>query len=153
MVVTFLGSLVQSCCEEGGTPQTSITGVCGECSQCFSCTGFAPARSWCVCFQGLHFSSSRLLCWELSEVGPGLHALPRSKLFRFSGSPQRRRLCWACILCPSQVREAQATRSLVSALSPGGAGSLMTSPVPATHFPGSAAGVPSQVCCVSPLES
>ena len=120
MVVTFLGSLVQSCCEEGGTPQTSITGVCGECSQCFSCTGFAPARSWCVCFQGLHFSSSRLLCWELSEVGPGLHALPRSKplRFRFSGTPQRRRLGWACVLCPSQVRAAQVTRCLVSAVTP-----------------------------------
>ena len=31
---------------------------------------------------------------ELSKVGPGLHALPRSKLFRlrFSGTPQRHRL-------------------------------------------------------------
>ena len=27
----------------------------------------------------LHCSGSRLLCGELSEVGPGLHALPRSK--------------------------------------------------------------------------
>ena len=39
----------------------------------------------------------------------GLHAPPRSKPLRFrhSGSPQRRRLGWACVLCPSQVWVAQ----------------------------------------------
>ena len=57
-------------------------------------------RSRCVCFHGLHFSGSRLLCWELSESGPGLYALPRSKSlrFRFSGTPQRHRLGWACFV-------------------------------------------------------
>ena len=56
-----------------------------------------------------HCSGSRLLCRELSEAGPGLHAPPRSKPLRsrHSGSPQRRRLSWACVLCPSQVRAAQ----------------------------------------------
>ena len=56
-------------------------------------------RSRCVCFPSLHCSGSRLLCWELSEAGTGLHALPRSKplKFRFSGTPQRCRLGWACI--------------------------------------------------------
>ena len=69
-------------------------------------------HSRCVCFHGLHFSGSRLLYWELSEVGPRLHALPRSKLlrFRYSGTPQRRRLGWACVLCPSQVQAAEVTR-------------------------------------------
>ena len=73
-----------------------------------------------VCFPSLHCSDSRLLCWELSEVGPGLHALPRSKplRFRFSGTPQRRRLGWACVLCPSQVRAAQVTRCFASAVAP-----------------------------------
>ena len=33
-VVTYLGSLVQFCCEEGGALQTHITGVCKECLQC-----------------------------------------------------------------------------------------------------------------------
>ena len=67
-----------------------------------------------VCFPSVHSSDSRLLCWELSDVGPGLHALPRSKAFRFrfSGTPQRRRLGWACILSLSQVLVAQVTRSL-----------------------------------------
>ena len=55
---------------------------------------------------------------EQSEAGPGLHVPPRSKPLRFrhSGSPQRRRLGWACILCPSQVRAAQVMTYLVSAI-------------------------------------
>ena len=54
---------------------------------------------------------------ELSKVGPGLRAHPRSTplRFRFLGTPQRHRLGWACALCPSQVREAQETRCLVNA--------------------------------------
>ena len=48
MVITFLGSLVQSCCGEGGTLQTNTTGMCEECSQCFSHTRFAPAHSVCA---------------------------------------------------------------------------------------------------------
>ena len=58
-----------------------------------------------VCFPCLHCLGSRLLFWELSEAGPGLYALPRSKplRFRYFGSPQRLRLHWACVLCPSQV--------------------------------------------------
>ena len=47
-VVTYLGSLVQLCCGEGGTLQTNITGVCGECLQCLGCTGFAPAHGACA---------------------------------------------------------------------------------------------------------
>ena len=35
-------------------------------------------HSWCVCFPSLHCSDSRLLCWELSDVGPGLPALLRT---------------------------------------------------------------------------
>ena len=44
VVDTFLGSLVQSCCGEGGTLQTNNTGVC---SQCLSHTGPAPAHGAC----------------------------------------------------------------------------------------------------------
>ena len=104
----FLGSLVQSRCEEGGTLQTNNTGVC---SQCLSHTGPAPAH-------GAHSSGSRLLCWEPSEASPGLHASPRSKPLRFrhSGRPQRHTLGRVCVLCPSQVRAAQAMRCLASAV-------------------------------------
>ena len=70
-VVTYLGSLVQLCCVEGGTLQTNIIGVCGECSQCLGHTGFDPAHGVCaflVCIaQAPGFSAG-----ELSKAGPGL---------------------------------------------------------------------------------
>ena len=116
-MVTFLGSLIQSCCGEGGPLQTNITGMCGECSQCFSRTGFAPAHGVCA-FPVYTAQALGCSAGELSEAGPGLHAIPRSKplRFRFSGTPQRHRFSWACALCPSQVQAAQVTRCLPSAV-------------------------------------
>ena len=104
---TFLGSLFQSCYGDGGTLQTNNTGMCSQ---------WVCPCSWRVCFPCLHCLGSRLLCQELSEASPVLYALPRSKplRFRYSGTPQRRRLCWACVLCPFQVQAAQMTRCLVS---------------------------------------
>ena len=101
-MVTFLGSLVQSAVgRERSTANKYHWRVWG---------GRAVSQphwvcSWRVCFHGLHVSGSRFLSWELSEAGPGLRALPRSKplSFRFSGAPQRRRLGFACVLWPSQV--------------------------------------------------
>ena len=118
-MVTYLGSLVQSCCREGGTLQTNITGVCGECSQCLSHTGFAPAHGVCA-FPVYTAQAPGCSVGELSKAGPGLHALPRSMplRFRFLGTPQRHRLGWVCVLCTSQVQAAQVTRYLASALSP-----------------------------------
>ena len=109
--------------------------------------------SWHVCFPSLHCSDSRFLCRELSDAGPGLHALPRSKplRFRFSGTPQRRRLGWACILCPSPVWAAQVTRFLASAVAPSWRLWLIASSVPAAGFSGYTMGAPSQVCQVSLL--
>ena len=88
---------------ERGMLQTDNTGVR---SQCLSHTGSAPAHGAC----SLPAHTARAL-------GPGLHVSPRSKPLRFrhSGSPQRRRLRWACVLCPSQVRAAQVMRCLASA--------------------------------------
>ena len=56
------------------------------------------------------------LCLKQAKAGPRLRALPRSKLlrFRFLGTPQRHRLGWACVLCPSQVQAAQVMRCLES---------------------------------------
>ena len=110
---TFLGSFVQLCCgREGRCKQITLS-----CARSVSTTMGLP-RSRRVSFPCLHSLGSRLLCQGLSEVSPGLHAPLRSKLLRFrhSGSPQRRRLSWACILCPSQIRAAQVTRCLVSAV-------------------------------------
>ena len=150
MVITFLGSLVQSCCGEGGMLQTNHWHVLAVSQPHWACP-----RSWRVHPPCPHSSGSRLLHWEPSKAGPGLHAPLRSKPLRFrhSGSPQRRRIYWACVLCPSQVQTAQVTRCLASSLSQDGAMHLITSLVPATLFPGCAAGVPSQVCRVFPLGS
>ena len=116
-VVTSLGSLVQLCCGEGGTRQTNITGVCGECLQCLGHTRFASTHGMCS-FQVYTAQAPGCSAGELSKAGPGFCSLSRSKplKFRFSGTPQRHRLSWAYVLCPSQLGAAQATRCLVSAL-------------------------------------
>ena len=80
-----------------------LTNITGVRSQCLSHTGPAPAH-------GAHRSGSRLLRQEPSEAGRELHAPPMCKLLRLrdsGSSPQRHRLGWACIFCPSQVRVAQ----------------------------------------------
>ena len=112
---SFIQVHLFNCAAEGGTLQTYITGVCGECSQCLGHTGFAHG----VCFPVYTAQAPGCSTGELSKAGPGLRALPRSKLlrFRFSGTPQRHRLRWVCFLCPSQVGAAQVTRCLERALS------------------------------------
>ena len=97
-MVTYLGSLVQYCCGDRGTLQTNITGMCGECLQCLGDTGFALAHGTCT-FPLYNSQALGCSARELSEAGPGLRALPRSKplRFRFAGSPQRGRLSWACV--------------------------------------------------------
>ena len=126
----------------------SVWGVLTE-----SQTYWVCPHSWCVCFPNLYCSDSRLICQELFQVGPGLHALPRSKplRFRFSGTPQRHRLYWAYVLCPSQVQAAQVTRYLASAVTPNWGLCLITSPILSAWFSGCATGVPSQVFRVSLL--
>ena len=77
MVIPFLGLLVQSCCGEGGTLQTNITGLCGECAQCLGHTGFAPAHGVCAfpvySVQALGCSARNCLRWALGCMHvPGL---------------------------------------------------------------------------------
>ena len=105
---TFLGSLVQSCCGEGGTLQTNNTGMCGECSQTLGHIGFAPAHGVCAfpvytgqalsCSAGnclrlalgcMHFpglsrsgSGTRVVLKGTDSVGPAFCALPRSEQLR-----------------------------------------------------------------------
>ena len=88
-----------------------------ECLPCPGQTGFAPAQGVCA-FPVYTAQAPGCSAGELSKAGPGLHALPRSKplRFRFSGTPQRHRLGWACVLCPSQVRAVQVIRCLASAV-------------------------------------
>ena len=153
-MVTYLGLLVQSCYGKRGTLPTNISSVCGECLQCIGHTEFAPAHGMRA-FPVYTAQAPGCSVGELSKVSPELHVLPRSKPLRFRvlGTPQRHRLGWACVLCPSQVRAAQVTRCLATTLSSGGAGCLITSPIPAAHFPGCTVGVTSQVCPVFLLGS
>ena len=72
-MVTYLGSLVEWCCGEGGILQTNITGVCGEGSQCLGHTGFSPAHGLCA-FLVYTAQSPGCSAGELSQVGPGLCA-------------------------------------------------------------------------------
>ena len=126
-----------------------ISLACVGSAQCLGHTGFAPTHGVCS-FPVYTAQAPGLSAGELSKAHPGFCALPRSKLLRFSfsGTPQRHRLGWACVLCLSQVRAAQVTswpahcpRWSVCLISLG----------PATRFPGCAAGAPPQVCRVSPL--
>ena len=70
--------------------------MCGEHSQCSCHAGCARAHG-CV------LSPSTLLRLQpaLQGTGPELCVLPRPKplRFRFSGTPQKCRLGWACVLC------------------------------------------------------
>ena len=112
-------------------------------------------HSWCVFLHGLHFSGSRLLCQELSEAGPGLCALPRSKPLRsrFSGTPQDADLVGPAF-CALPRSEQLRWPGAWQAQSPlGGAVHLIASPIPATQFSGCTMGAPSQVCLASLLGS
>ena len=94
-MVTYLGSIVQLCCGEGETLQRNITDVCGECSQCLGHIGFAPTPGTCA-LPVYTAQAPGCSAGDLSKVGPGLRALPMSKLLRFrvSGTPQRHRFGW-----------------------------------------------------------
>ena len=102
-MVTYLDSRVQLCCGEGETLQ-KITAMCGECSHGLGHSGFAPTHSMHA-FPVYTAQAPGCSAGELSKVSPELHALPTSKplRLRFSGIPQRHRLNWAYVLCPSQV--------------------------------------------------
>ena len=101
--------------------------------------------------------SQSTLLWlqvALQGTGPGLRALPRSKplRFRFSGTPQRHRLGWACSVCPSLVRAVQAARSFGSTLSAGGE-CILSLPRASHSDSWVAVGAPiSSVPCVSSVE-
>ena len=83
----------------------SAEGVCSHKrarAQCLSHTGSAPAHGAC----SLPAHTARALgCSAGNNQRPALGRPPRSKPLRFrhSGSPQRRRLGWACVLCSSQI--------------------------------------------------
>ena len=132
---TFLGSLVQSRCGEGGTLQTNNTGVC---SQWLSHTGPAPAHGKCAL--PAH-TAEALGCSTGNRPRPALACMHLPGL-SCSGSGTRVVLrgadsVWACFLCPSQVRAAQVMRCLASAVA-------VTYRLPATRLSRCTTGAPSQ---------
>ena len=104
--VTYLGSLVQLCCGEGGTLEINTTGMFGECLQYMDHTGFAPVHSG-VCFPGLHCSGSSVLFRALSKAGPEICALPRSKQVRRPGACEHTVPGRLCILITSPISAAR----------------------------------------------
>ena len=84
-MATYLGSLVQLCCGEGGTLKTHMDGMCGECSQWMDHTGLPQPKV--VHTAQAPGCSAR----ALSQVDPVLHELPRSKRLRFLGALQGHR--------------------------------------------------------------
>ena len=85
-MVSCLGSLAQSCCEEGGALQTNIT-VCAGSTRSIPATLGLPPLAACV----LSLSTVLRLQAALQGAGPEVRALPRPKplRFQFSGPPQR----------------------------------------------------------------
>ena len=113
-MVTYLGSLFQSCCGDEGTLQTNITGTCGECSQCLGTLSLPPlivrmlsqatlfrlqvavkgnCLKWALGYVHLpglscSGSGSRILHKGTDSVGPAFCALPRSEQLRRQGAWQ-----------------------------------------------------------------
>ena len=83
----------------------------------------------CMHFPGLNHSDSR---------------------FRFSGTPQRHRLSWACVLCPPRSKQLMPP-GVWWVHSPQVGSTSYHLPAPRHLVPGCPVGVPSQVCSVSPL--
>ena len=152
-MVTYLGSLVQLCCGEGGILQTNITGMCGECSQCLGHIGFAPPHGVCA-FLVCTAQAPGCSAGELSKAGPVLHALPRSKplRFRFLGTPTKAQTRLGQRFVPFPGPSSSGDQVLGEHTLPRCV-CLIASPVPTAWFPGCAVGAPSQVCCVSLLGS
>ena len=107
-MVSRLGSLVQSCCGEGGALQTNVTGLCvGRTCSVPATPGLPPFMG--VCFPRLHCSGSRLLYLEGPCVACGSSSRVLHKSVDSVGPA----------FCVFPAREAQAARSLTGALSPG----------------------------------
>ena len=76
-MVSCSGSLVQSCCGEGGAPQTHVPGECGELSPSSGHTGVAPAHG-CVLWgwRGKGRCRQIALCVGSSHCVPATLGLP-----------------------------------------------------------------------------
>ena len=120
--------------------------------QCLGHTGFAPTHGMCA-FSVYAVQAPGCSAGELSKVGAGLPTLPRSMplRFRFSSTPTKAQTQLGLRFVPFPGPSSLADQVLGQHTLPSWAVHLITSPVPATGFPGCAVGAPSQVCRVSLL--
>ena len=149
-MVTYLGSLVQLCCGEGGTLQTNITDMCGECSQCLGHTGFAPTHGLCAFLvytaQAPGSLQGNCLKQALGCVHfPGLSHSGSGSWVLHKGTDL---VGHAVVPVPGPTHPSDHESTV-----PGELFVLITSLVPDTWFPGCTARALSQECCVSPLGS
>ena len=106
-VVTYLGSLVQSCSGEGRTLKRNITGVCEESSHVRTTLGLLQLMTVCA-FQVYTFRLQGSLQGYCPKQAlcfmnfPGLSCSGSGSWVLCKG-----RISWACVLCPSQFRAAR----------------------------------------------
>ena len=120
-MVSCSGSLVHSCCGEGGALQTNVTDVCGEHSQCSGHTGFTRLEAG-VCASPIYTAQAPgCSIWSRPCVACGSSFRVFHKSTDSVGP----------VFCAFPGRAAQAARSLTGALSPGAVRPLPTA-VPAS---------------------
>ena len=144
-MVTYLGSLVQLCCGEGGTLQTSL--ACVRSARSVWTTLILPQLTAACAFRVYTAQAPGCSAGVLSKADPVFHALPRSKSLRFRFLSLHKGTDWVgpefCALSRSkQLRRPGAW----GAHSPQVGGLSYHLPTPAAQFPGCTAGVLNIMC-------
>ena len=133
-MATYLGSLVQLCCGEGGTLKTILLACVGSAHG--GCTTLGLPHPKAACTSWVHtVQAPDCSARALSHVGPAFRALPRSKSLRFSGVPQGHRSRWAVCFVPFPGPRSSGDCMLGECTVPGGWYILFTSQVLASWFP------------------
>ena len=149
-MATYLGSLVQLCCGEGGTLKTMLLACVGSAHG--GCTTLGLPHPKAACTSWVHtVQAPDCSARALSHVGPAFRARPRSKSLRFSGVPQGHRSRWAVCFVPFFRPCCSGDQALGERSVPGQPCVLCTSLVLTTQFPGCTTRAQSQVCLLSPL--
>ena len=152
-MVTYLGSLVQSCSEEGRTLQRNISGVFEESSHVWTTLGLPQLMTMCA-FQVYTFrlqGSSQGYCPKQSLCFmnfPGLSCSGSGFQILHKGTNSV-----GHAFCALPSSEQPGDQLLGKHIVPGDQCVLITSLVLATHFPVYAARAPSQVCHAFPLRA
>ena len=127
----------------GGRNTVNLSVVCGGSAHSVWTTVGLPLLTVACAFLVYTAQAPSCSAGVLSKAGPPFHALLRSKLlrFRFSGTPQRHRLGWACVFLPFPGPSSSGNKVLGEHSVPGGPCVLVTSLVLAARFPGSPLGL------------